>query len=134
MKKVIKLLILAFFFLLPFNVFGLEEEKVKLYLFYGDGCPHCADLHKFFDEIESLYGDYYNLHEYEVWYSEKNATTLFEFSKKMGMEVEGIPALFIGEKVFVGFGEEYKSQIVDAILTQYKNSYDPYFTDSNDKK
>ena len=43
MKKVIKLLILAFFFLLPFNVFGLEEEKVKLYLFYGDGCPHCAD-------------------------------------------------------------------------------------------
>ena len=36
MKKVIKLLILAFFFLLPSNVFGLEEEKVKLYLFYGN--------------------------------------------------------------------------------------------------
>ena len=31
MKKVIKLLILTFFFLLPFNVFGLEEDKVKLY-------------------------------------------------------------------------------------------------------
>ena len=37
MKKVIKLLILAFFFLLLFNVFGLEEEKVKLYLFLQVG-------------------------------------------------------------------------------------------------
>ena len=70
LKKIL-FLILTFLFLIPTTTFALssdyqdkvynileekvEEDKVNIYLFYGDGCPHCAKEEKFLDRIEEKY-------------------------------------------------------------------------------
>lgn len=114
MKKVIKLLILAFFFLLPFNVFGLEEEKVKLYLFYGDGCPHCADEKVFLDSIDDKYPNL-EIVKYEVWYNKENADLLSEVEEKLHITRRGVPTTVIGKDVMVGFNSANGSRIERAI-------------------
>ena len=114
MKKVIKLLILAFFFLLPFNVFGLEEEKVKLYLFYGDGCPHCADEKEFLSSIEDKYPNL-EIIKYEVWYNVENANLLSQVQNKLHISRNGVPTTVIGEDFFIGYTESMGMKIERAI-------------------
>lgn len=105
-----------------------DENKVNVYFFWGNGCPHCALEHKFFDRIKKECGDYFVLNDFEVWYDENNRELLKEFAKKMGREVEGIPFTIIGEEVFVGFDPTAEDLMINAILSQYKNSFDAYFT------
>lgn len=114
MKKVIKLLILAFFFLLPFNVFGLEEEKVKLYLFYGDGCPHCADEKEFLDSIDDKYPNL-EIVKYEVWYNDENSSLLSQVEEKLHVTRRGVPTTVIGKDVMVGFNTANGARIERAI-------------------
>ena len=48
MKKILLLficLIGTLFFALPVN--ALEDDTISVYLFYGDGWPHCAEEKKF---------------------------------------------------------------------------------------
>ena len=47
MKKIRYIFI--FLLVLLFPVVAKADNKIKLYLFYGDGCPHCAEEEKFFD-------------------------------------------------------------------------------------
>lgn len=122
MKKVIKLLILAFFFLLPFNVFGLEEEKVKLYLFYGDGCPHCADEKEFLNDIEDKYPNL-EIIKYEVWYNDENSLLLDKLEKELKITRSGVPTTIIGEEVIVGYNYATGSKIERAINYYLENEY-----------
>ena len=122
MKKVIKLLILAFFFLLPFNVFGLEEEKVKLYLFYGDGCPHCADEKEFLDSIEDKYPNL-EIIKNEVWYNDENSLLLDKLEKELKITRSGVPTTIIGEEVIVGYNYATASKIERAINYYLENEY-----------
>ena len=122
MKKVIKLLILAFFFLLPFNVFGLEEEKVKLYLFYGDGCPHCADEKEFLDSIDDKYPNL-EIIKNEVWYNDENSLLLDKLERELKITRSGVPTTIIGEEVIVGYNYATGSKIERAINYYLENEY-----------
>ena len=104
-----------------------EENKVNIYFFWGDGCPHCEKEHAFFEEIKENYGHLYNLYSYETWHNEENAKIMQIFSKSIGEKVTGVPYTIIGEKTFNVFGEKSKDNFINAIKTQYKNSYDVYF-------
>jgi len=108
-----------------------DENKVNIYFFWGNGCPHCEAEHHFFEEIATEYGDYYTLNTFEVWYNEDNLDILKQFSQKMGDEVKGVPYTIIGNETFSGFGEKIKEQIKTAIKTQSKNSYDVYFANKD---
>ena len=104
-----------------------SKDKINIYFFWGNGCSHCQREHNFFDSIEEEYGKYYNLHTFEVWYSEDNEEILKQFAGKMGDKIEGVPYTIIGNKSFVGFDENKKDDFIEAITSQYKNSYDVYF-------
>lgn len=106
-----------------------DENKVNIYLFWGDGCPHCENAINFLNSIEEEYGKYYELNKFEVWYNPDNGKLLHQFASKMGEDVSVIPYIIIGDKTFKGFREEYKQQIIDAIVSQHKNSFDVYFGD-----
>jgi len=106
-----------------------DPNKVNIYLFWGDGCPHCENAKTFFNSIESEYGKYYNLNMFEVWYDQKNQEILRQFSTKMGgEEAGGVPYIIIGEDVYSGFNHSYKNSIIESIVSQYKDSYDVYFS------
>ncbi|RLE45948.1 hypothetical protein DRJ22_03235, partial [Candidatus Woesearchaeota archaeon] len=56
MKK-ISLLLMVFLLIELFAGFAAAQENktVGLYLFYGQGCPHCAKLRAYLSEISKGY-------------------------------------------------------------------------------
>lgn len=103
-----------------------EEDKVNIYFFWGDGCPHCEEEFRFFESINEKYGDYYNLYTFETWYNEENAKLIHIFASSMGDHLKGVPYTIIGSKSFKGFSEKQKDEFISAIESQHKNSYDVY--------
>ena len=132
MKKRILLLILLFISLLfPFNIFALsdnyidkvasitgkevEKNRINLYLFKGDGCPHCAEEEKWLEHIKEEYNDYINIYKFEVWHNDDNAKMLDEVKKKFDSHSTSIPFTIVGEYYYTGFSEVISSEIENRI-------------------
>lgn len=100
-----------------------KKEKINVYIFYGDGCPHCHRAFEFFDSIEEEYGKYYKLVKFETWYSSSNNKMMFEVAEKLGTDTEnlGVPYIIIGDKTFVGYSEAYDDDIKKSIVDAYEN-------------
>lgn len=111
----------------PLDNVTYDKNKVNIYFFWGDGCPHCEEGFKFLDSISDEYGKYFKLNKFEVWKNEDNAKLMEQFASKMGDEISGVPYIVIGERTFKGFSEKHKESIKAAIKEQYKDSYDVYF-------
>ena len=107
-----------------------DENKVNIYFFWGNGCPHCEEEFKFLESIETEYGNYFTLNTFEVWYNKDNAKIMEQFVTAMKEEVTGIPYTIIGNKTFVGFSKKHEEEFLKAIKEQYQNSYDVYFDNS----
>ena len=81
---------------------SLSADTVNIYLFWGEGCPHCAKEKEFLIKIAkkdpsiSVYG-------FEVYNDMVARSKLIEVSKKLGVEVNGVPFLVIGDKYLVGY-------------------------------
>lgn len=104
-----------------------EEGKVNIYLFHGDGCPHCAELRSYLKSIKSKYSEYYHLYEFEVWNDFENSEFMQELADKMGDDASGVPYMIIGEKSFGGFDPNTDKQaIIDAIMVQHESYKDIY--------
>ena len=106
MKK-FSYILLFILMIIPNVVLGKE---LNIYLFHGDGCPHCAA------EIEYLNGylekhDNIHLHKYEVWHSSENVDKLEEVTKITGKDADGIPYLVIGDTVITGYSDSISKKI-----------------------
>lgn len=138
--KYIKYLVvlLAIFLVLPFGVFAEDEnnttsdteatestsessddKRVNLYLFRGEGCPHCAEAEEWFDSIKGEYGDYFKVVDYEVWNDEDNAKLMEKVAKLRKEDVSGVPYIIIGDKSWNGFDESYEDEMIDQIKSVY---------------
>lgn len=101
-----------------------NKNKVNIYFFFGDGCHYCESEYEFFKEIENEYGKYFNLYRFEVWDNEKHQNLLKLSASIMGDQIRGIPYTIIGSKTFIGFNEEIKYEMLEAIKTEHENSFD----------
>ena len=110
-----------------------DENKVNIYFFWGNGCPHCEKEFEFFESIETEYGDYFTLNTFETWYDEDNREILKQFASNMEDEITGVPYTIIGNKSFKGFSERYELEMLEVIKEQYKDSYDVYFDNIDNK-
>ena len=123
MNKFFKYCILALFvFILPFCVFAKEDDEVTLYLFHGDGCPHCAAEQEFLSEIEGKYSNL-KIVKYEVWYNQENAELLQKVENAFDITRGGVPTTVIGDVVIVGFGDSTSGRIERAIEFYKDNEY-----------
>lgn len=77
---------------------------VDVYLFHGDGCPHCANAIEFLRELRE---DHPTLHvyDYEVYNDAANQRLFAAFAAAYGRTVQGVPMLFLGDEAWSGFGE-----------------------------
>ncbi len=97
-----------------------KENKVNIYYFYGDGCPHCADAKPFLEELEKKYPQL-NIVSYETWYNKENADLFVAMSAACGTKVVGVPTVFIGHKPIIGFdnpegkGKEIEKEVIKYI-------------------
>ena len=105
-----------------------NDEKINVYFFWGNGCQHCEALINYLNTLPEEYDNYFNLYTLEVWYNEDNNKLMTELGNQLGQEIKGVPCLIIGDQVFIGFSEENKKAIKDAIKKAYnkKERYDAY--------
>lgn len=124
MRKIIKIFLCIFVLSLfvPNITFGLsdaykdivsddlgvkvEEDKINIYLFYGDGCPHCRAEKALLEKLEDKYPNQLNVYLYEVWDNKDNAKILRKFKKEFNLtENDSVPFTVIGEKYFYGYSD-----------------------------
>lgn len=98
---------------------------VDMYIFYGDGCSHCAELEEHIKtnlRNDDRVKDIVRITYYETWYDTNNQEFLKALSKELGTEVKGVPFMVIGNQTFSGFGKSMAEDIVDVILEEANNS------------
>ena len=89
-----------------------EDEKINIYFFFGDGCPHCANEEKFLAFLEDKYGDYYNLYTYETWYNSDNLSLMKKVKEIMGDNVNNaVPYTIIGDTSYLGYNDSVGEKI-----------------------
>ena len=136
MKKFKYLFILLVALLvLPFAVWAEGEEEaevtttgdskeVHVYLFRGEGCPHCQEAEEWFDSIEEEYGSYFEILDYETWYNEDNAKLMQRVAEARGETAEGVPYIIIGNKSWAGFTADYEDEMLSQIKSEFEVDVD----------
>ena len=128
LKYLIVLLIAAL--IIPFTVQAEKEEskEVKVYFFRGEGCSHCAEAEAWFQSIEEEYGSYFEVVDYETWYNKENSELMQRVASARGEKAEGVPYIIIGNQSWNGFTQEYGSEMIERIKSEFekdvKDRYD----------
>lgn len=118
--KFLFLLVVSFLFILP--VSAKEDDRITLYLFYGDGCPHCAQEKVFLDSIKNSY-DNLDIVMYEVWKNPENQKFLEQVKGELGIQRSGVPVTIIGDTYMVGWSEALEGRVTRAIRFYNQNDY-----------
>lgn len=142
MKKFIILLI-SIFFLIPINTSALskdyndivaeivnekiEQDKINLYLFYSETCPHCHEEIEYIEnELIKEYKDELNVYTYEVTKNADNSKMITAAKTALDITEPYVPFTIIGEEYIIGFSDSTKTSI--------ENIIDNYLTDENIEK
>lgn len=90
----------SFLFILPLSVSA--ENKVNVFFFWGNGCPHCAKEKPFLEQLEKKYKTL-KVYKYEVWFDESNQALLKKAASALKTDIGGVPFTVIGDKYFTGY-------------------------------
>lgn len=89
--------------------------KVVVYLFWGKGCPHCAQEETFLASLKKKY-TMMEIREFEVWKDKKNADFFHTVMKAAGAKSVGVPATIVGDRLFFGFNARTAKAIEDSLV------------------
>ena len=99
-----------------------SDDKINIYLFRGDGCPHCQEFLEYVAKtLVKDEGDKFNIVSFEVWQNKDNADLMEKAAKKLGEDGGGVPFFIIGKKTFGGYSESMNEDIVNAIHETYES-------------
>ena len=87
---------------------------VVIYLFWGDGCPHCAEAEKYLIPLAEG-NEQIELRMYEVWNNRLNQDLFIKMAEKFGFEPRGVPTIFIGNRHWEGYSDVIRSDIQETI-------------------
>lgn len=124
LKKFLLFLLLITSLIIPVNsVLAQDSEKVNIYFFWGEGCPHCAKEKPFLDKLEQKYSEL-EIHDYEVWSNYDNRQLMIDFGKKLNANISGVPFTVVGEQYIIGWLDEKNTgkQIEDAVKCAFHNN------------
>lgn len=125
MKKIAKLIfIIISIIFISTNVNAKEIDNLTLYVFKGDGCPHCKAEMDYLDTIKDKYTNL-EIKEYEVWYDDNNASLLTKVESYFNIKRSGVPTTIIGNTVIQGYQNESSTgkKIERAINFYEENDY-----------
>lgn len=86
------------------------KHNVNVYMFWGQGCPHCAKAKPFLEDLDNN-SDNIKLYTYEVYYNARNQGLFQKVGERLDIDVSGVPLIVIGDTVFSGYSESYASNI-----------------------
>jgi len=113
-QKIITFFLLLVISFLLFVNFSLAKNSVELYFFFGQGCPYCAKMAQALFEIQKQYSEL-KINPLEVWYNSQNQKLMMALAEVYKVKIEGVPVIFIGDKVIEGAGQAEIFQLKEAI-------------------
>lgn len=97
----------------------VEEEKINVYFFYGDGCPHCAKEEEFLEEVKNDYGDKVNIFYYETWNNVDNKNKMLTVKSLLQRpENVSVPFTVVGKESYVGYND-YVGEKIELKIREY---------------
>ena len=100
MKKLI-LLALVILPLVMTLVNAQEDNEICIYYFYGNGCPHCANVKPVLNELEAKYPNIH-IHRLEIYYNKTNQDLFNSYCSEYDIEKKGVPFVAIDKEYFMG--------------------------------
>lgn len=118
MKKILVFIISLFIF-----TFSVNAKEINIHLFYGNGCPHCANEEKFLEKLIKEDSDV-KVYMHEVWYDYDNQQLWSEVQNLLNKPATGVPYTVIGNQVVTGYSEPQTVDSIKKIINYYKkNNY-----------
>jgi cytochrome c biogenesis protein CcdA/glutaredoxin len=104
----------------PTPVAAQEGNPVVVYMFWGEGCPHCAAAKAYFAEIEPKYPEI-EFRYYEIYNSVENQEKFVKMAEAYGFEAWGVPTIFIGDRYWEGYAESLNTELEGVIENCIEN-------------
>lgn len=104
----------------PTPVAAQEGNPVVVYMFWGDGCPHCAAAKAYFSEIEPKYPEI-EFRYYEIYNSKENQEKFVKMADAYGFEAYGVPTIFIGDRYWEGYADTLNAELEEVIQNCIEN-------------
>lgn len=99
------------------------SNQAVIYVFRGDGCPHCVQLLKFLNELSKTeYGSKFKVEVYEVWHNDNNRRLMKQVGLEVGKNASGVPFFVIGKTGMSGYAESFNDEIKKLIDAEYQNT------------
>jgi len=115
-KKRLFPLILLFLILFSYNL-SLGKSNVKIYFFWGEGCPHCAAEKRFLEKLKEKYPEI-EIEMIEVWNNKDNSILFKRVIEIYGIKTPRVPITIIGNnQPIIGFyNESVSGKIIENTL------------------
>ena len=93
-----------------------DGNRTVIYMFWGDGCPHCALAKPFLEELATKYPGV-ELRYYEIYHNLENRELFLRMANAKGFEARGVPAIFIGDQYWQGFNTDYIDDEIESVVS-----------------
>lgn len=107
--KVLKTILIFLFLFISFSFISFSavfaQQKVEIYFFWGQGCPHCAQEKPFLEKMKQKYPQLV-VKDFEIYYDAENRALFEKIAKAYNTQSYGVPMTFIGKDFIVGFATE----------------------------
>jgi cytochrome c biogenesis protein CcdA len=106
------------------------DAEVELIMFWGVGCPYCAEEWEFLAVLKDDYPDL-RVTGYEVRYEPANLDLFIATMTERGLEARSIPTTILGDRVWEGFDVATGDQIRAAVAAAMASAPAPVADDES---
>lgn len=100
MRKILVTIASAALFL-SWPLLAGASGQLDVVFFYGQGCQHCAKSEALLAQLGDEHPEIV-VHAHEVYFNEASRELMFEFGRAYGVDVSGVPMIFVGNAVIAG--------------------------------
>lgn len=84
-----------------------NPDAVCMIYFYSTGCPKCAELKPFIEDLEKKYGKKIYIHKLEIAHNLENYQLYNKYCgvQNIPLEDRGVPMIAVGDRFFMGLAQ-----------------------------
>ena len=87
-----------------------QENEVNIYLFWGEGCPHCAAAKPFLEQLAAE-NPQINFFDFEVYNHAESVDLFLAFGDAYNFKPQYVPTIFVGGRYWEGYSEAIGQEI-----------------------
>ncbi len=93
------------------------QDRVTLYFFWAQGCPHCAAAKPVLTALQQRHPQL-EVRSFEVGADAENQRLFSAIAAKFGFEPTGVPAFFLGTRHWVGYSEQITPRLLETAVSR----------------